>query len=119
MRTGRPKAILTLSSDERTRLLAITRSRSPPAALTLRAKIVLAGLCGEPAEEKAHRGAVRLGQDDRRTCAAHASGRREARLQVHPDDGRLQSDPPTKTHRSPSMSGNRTSETRNPSITFN
>ena len=28
-----------------------------------------------------------------------------------PDDGRLQSDPPTKTHRSPSMSGNRTSET--------
>jgi hypothetical protein len=61
--------------------------------------------------KKAHRGAVRLGQDDRRTCAAHASGRREARLQVHPDDGRLQSDPPTKTHRSPSMSGNRTSET--------
>jgi len=39
-------------------------------------------LCGEPAEEKAHRGAVRPGQDDRRTCAAHASGRREARLQV-------------------------------------
>jgi len=68
-------------------------------------------LCGEPAEEKAHRGAVRLGQDDRRACAAHASGRQEARLQVHPDDGRLQSDPPAKTHRSPSMSGNRTSQT--------
>ena len=68
-------------------------------------------LCGEPAEEKAHRGAVRLGQDDRRACAAHASGRQEARLQVHPDDGRLQSDPPTKTHLGPSMSGNRTSET--------
>ena len=32
MRTGRPKAILPLSSDERTRLLAITRSRSLPAA---------------------------------------------------------------------------------------
>jgi hypothetical protein len=28
--------------------------------------------------------------------------------------GRLQSDPPTKTHRSPSMSGNRTSETLGP-----
>ena len=42
MRTGRPKAILTMSSDERTHLLALTRSRSLPAALTLRAKIVLA-----------------------------------------------------------------------------
>ena len=62
MRTGRPKAILTLSSDERTRLLTLTRSRSLPAALTLRAKIVLAGLCGEPAKEKAHRGAVWLGK---------------------------------------------------------
>ena len=60
---------------------------------------------------RAHRGAVRLGQDDRRACTAHASGRQEARLQVHPDDGRLQSDPPTKTHLGPSMSGNRTSET--------
>ena len=54
-------------------LLAITRSCSLPAALTLRAKIVFAGLCGEPAEEKAHR-AVRLGQDDRRTCAAMLRG---------------------------------------------
>jgi putative transposase len=42
MRTGRPKTTLTMSGDERTHLLAITRSRSLPAALTLRAKIVLA-----------------------------------------------------------------------------
>ena len=42
MRTGRPKAVLTMSSDEHAHLLAITRSRSLPAALTLRAKIVLA-----------------------------------------------------------------------------
>src|SRR6195256_4216212 len=42
MRTGRPKVKLTISSDERAHLLAITRSRSLPAALTLRAKIVLA-----------------------------------------------------------------------------
>jgi len=42
MRTGRPKAILTISSEERAHLLAVTRSRSLPAALTLRAKIVLA-----------------------------------------------------------------------------
>ncbi|VIO69853.1 hypothetical protein CI41S_21000 [Bradyrhizobium ivorense] len=41
MRTGRPKAMLTISSDERTQLTAITRSRSLPAALTLRAKIEL------------------------------------------------------------------------------
>jgi putative transposase len=42
MRTGRPKAMLTISSEERADVLAITRSRSLPAALTLRAKIVLA-----------------------------------------------------------------------------
>lgn len=42
MRTGRPKATLTISSDESAHLLAITRSRSLPAALTLRAKIILA-----------------------------------------------------------------------------
>jgi hypothetical protein len=42
MRTGRPKAVLTMSSEERAHLLAITRSRSLPAALTLRAKIVVA-----------------------------------------------------------------------------
>ena len=42
MRRGRAKAELTTSSDERAHLLAITRSRSLPAALTLRAKIVLA-----------------------------------------------------------------------------
>jgi putative transposase len=42
MRTGRPKAPLTMSSDERAHLLAITRSRSLPAALTLRATIALA-----------------------------------------------------------------------------
>jgi putative transposase len=40
MRTGRPKAVLTMSSGERAHLLAITRSRSLPAALG--AKIVLA-----------------------------------------------------------------------------
>jgi hypothetical protein len=41
MRTGRLKAMLTSSDDERTHPLAMTRSRSLPAALTLRAKIVL------------------------------------------------------------------------------
>ena len=51
MRTGRPKAMLT------TQLIAMTRSRSLPAALTMRAKIVLA--CeGEPSNAAV---AVRLG----------------------------------------------------------
>jgi hypothetical protein len=40
MRTGRPKATLTISSEERSHLLAITRSRSLPAVVTLRAKMV-------------------------------------------------------------------------------
>src|SRR6478672_4326785 len=110
MRTGRPKAITYAVSDERTRPFGHNAIALAARGTDVAGESVLAGLCGEPAEQKAHR-AVRLGQDDRRTCAAHASGRREARLQVHPDDGRLQSDPPTKTHRSPSMSGNRTSET--------
>jgi len=42
MRTGWPKAVVTISSDERTHRLIMTRSRSLPAALTLREKIVLA-----------------------------------------------------------------------------
>lgn len=42
MRTGRPKALLIMRSDERAHLFGITRSGSLPAALTLPAKIVLA-----------------------------------------------------------------------------
>src|SRR5262245_20768929 len=40
-RTGRRKAMLTISCDDRTQLMSMTRSRSLPAALTSRAKIVL------------------------------------------------------------------------------
>ena len=42
MRTGRPKAELVISADERAQLAAMARSRSLPAALALRARIVLA-----------------------------------------------------------------------------
>ena len=56
-------------------------------------------LCGKPAEAKAHRGTVRLGQDDRRPCAADASRRQKARVQVHPDNGLLQFDPIAQAHR--------------------
>ena len=43
----------------------------------------------EPAEEKAHRSIVRLGQDDRRISPALASRCRQAPLQVHADHGGL------------------------------
>lgn len=42
MRTGRPKAELVITADEQVQLASMARSRSLPAALTLRARIVLA-----------------------------------------------------------------------------
>ena len=48
MPMGRPKADLVLSEAERSQLLAIARSRTMPAALCLRARIVLAAGDGEP-----------------------------------------------------------------------
>jgi len=45
MPRGRPKTELKLSADEQQQLQSIARSRSMPAALTLRAKLVLA--CAE------------------------------------------------------------------------
>lgn len=48
MRTGRPKTSLVLSDDERTQLQSLARSRSLPAALTARARIVLSCADGEP-----------------------------------------------------------------------
>jgi putative transposase len=45
MPMGRPKMELNLSADELQQLQSIARSRSMPAALTLRAKLVLA--CAE------------------------------------------------------------------------
>lgn len=48
MRTGRPKAELVLSEDERAQLQSFARSRSLPAALSNRARIVLSSADGEP-----------------------------------------------------------------------
>ena len=48
MRTGRPKAELVLSSEERVQLQAFARSRSLPAALSNRARIILSSAEGEP-----------------------------------------------------------------------
>ena len=42
MRSGRPKTELVISADERAQLVSMARSRSLPAALALRARIVLA-----------------------------------------------------------------------------
>lgn len=47
MRTGRPKAELVLSDEERSQLLSFARSRSLPAALSNRARIVLSSAEGE------------------------------------------------------------------------
>lgn len=48
MRTGRPKAELLLSDEERLQLQSFVRSRSLPAALSARARIVLSSADGEP-----------------------------------------------------------------------
>jgi len=48
MRTGRPKAELVLSDSERAQLLSFARSRSLPAALSNRARIILSNADGEP-----------------------------------------------------------------------
>lgn len=45
--TGRPKADLTLTDEERAQLQGLARSRSLPASLTVRAKIVLACAQGQ------------------------------------------------------------------------
>ena len=47
MRTGRPKAELVLSDEERSQLLSFARSRSLPASLSNRARIVLSSADGE------------------------------------------------------------------------
>jgi hypothetical protein len=52
------------------------------------------------AETKAHRRAIRLVQDDRRPRSTDAARRQKAPLQVHPDDGGLQSHQNTKAPRS-------------------
>ena len=48
MRTGRPKADLVLSDEERAQLHPFARSRSIPAALSNRARMVLSSADGEP-----------------------------------------------------------------------
>ena len=48
MRTGRPKVELMLTDEERSQLQSFARSRSLPAALSARARIVLSSADGEP-----------------------------------------------------------------------
>lgn len=47
MNRGRPKAELSISDEERAQLLSFARSRSLPASLSLRARIVLSSAEGE------------------------------------------------------------------------
>jgi len=55
MPMGRPKVKLTLSETEQLQLASMARSRSIPAALVTRARIVLAAAAGEPNSEIARR----------------------------------------------------------------
>jgi hypothetical protein len=55
--------------------------------------------------EEAHRGTVRLGQDHRWACTANPAGGQEARLQVHPDNGRRQPDQAAKARGRMSTTG--------------
>jgi len=55
MRTGRPKAELLLTDEEQSQLQAFARSRSLPAALSNRARIVLSSAEGEPNNSIAER----------------------------------------------------------------
>jgi putative transposase len=55
MRTGRPKAELLLSDEERSQLQSFARSRSIPAALSNRARIILSSADGEPNNSIAER----------------------------------------------------------------
>jgi len=52
---GRPKVDLVLSEDEQSQLTSMVRSRSIPAALVARARIVLAAAAGDPNSEIAKR----------------------------------------------------------------
>ena len=47
MTRGRPKADLVITDDERTQLTSFARSRSLPASLSARARIILSGAEGE------------------------------------------------------------------------
>ena len=55
MRTGRPKAELLLTDAERSQLQSFARSRSLPAALSMRARIILDSASGEQNKDIAER----------------------------------------------------------------
>src|SRR5207245_4265275 len=68
------------------------------------------GLCDQPAEAQAYRGAVQLGQDHRRACPAHAARSRTLEIQVHSDHGRLRPDPVAQLARLARMTSRRLSK---------
>ena len=55
MNKGRPKVALVVSNEERTQLVSFARSRSLPASLSMRARIVLSSAEGEPNNSIAER----------------------------------------------------------------
>jgi len=61
----------------------IAQNISGPAFRLRCARHAASRLCGEPVEEEAHQGTVRLVPDDRRSYPPYAAGCQKARLQVH------------------------------------
>jgi transposase len=57
----------------------------------------------QPADQKAHRGRVRMGQDHRRLGQAQGQGPRQSRCRLHLPNDRLQPHPNTQTHRPTGM----------------
>lgn len=55
MTRGRPKAELVVTDDEREQLASFARSRSLPASLSMRARIILSSADGEPNSSIAER----------------------------------------------------------------
>jgi len=69
------------------------------------------GLCDQPAKAQADRGAVRLGQDDRRACPAHVRRSATLTIHVHSDDGGLRSHLVAQVARSVRITGRTLSRT--------
>lgn len=75
---GRPKANLVITDDERTQLTSFARSRSLPASLSARARIILSSAVGEADSSIAER--LELGQATVGKCRARIIERRVAGL---------------------------------------
>ena len=87
MGMGRPKAELTLSTAEQEQLTSFARSRSMPAALSLRARIVLACAAGQSNTEVARRFESTNATVDPTAVRTHIAALIHKTLHKKPKDG--------------------------------